>query len=150
MISPRARLCSAMSWLHRERNAPALDRFVRCGGGLFVLAALSFLAGWLLPDPATLRAFLDDREQPCLHIAWVARITTGEPDESGPILLVQTRWTREAQKSPWQDDDPCRQAQVLLRIPRIEESVYRRRGHEFLPLPERARPRLGAPGGDAS
>ena len=148
MISPRARLCSAMSWLRRERNAPALDRFVRRGGGLFVLVALSFLAGWLLPDPRTVRAFLHDSEEPCLRIVWVARITTGGSGEPGPILLVQTAWTRDARESPRKDEDPCRSSKVLLRLPPADDSLYHRRDGLLVPLrelPGREPPRLPIP-----
>ena len=136
----RNRSRSIRSWLLRERHAPVLDRLARRGGGLFVLAALALLAGWLLPDPRTLRAFLDDSEGPCLRIDWVARITTGEAEEPGPILLVQTEWVRDPEVPAPEDADACRTSQVLLRLPPLDDSIYRRQDGLLVPLRELAGP----------
>ena len=137
-----------MSWLLRGWHAPSLDRFLRRGGGLVVLAALSFAAGWLLPDPATLRAYLDDTSAPCFRIAWVARITTGEAGEPGPILLVQTEWNRDMTAPVGGAANSCRSSNVRLRLPPVTESIYRREDGRLVPVGEFARrrsPRLPIP-----
>lgn len=142
------RIRSAIVWLRRERHGPALDRLFRGSRGLFVLAGLSFLAGWLLPDPATLRAFIHASRVPCIRIAWVARITTGVADEPGPILLVQTEWIRDAHEPASEDADSCRSSNVLLRLPPADESLYHRRDGGLVPLRElgdRPVPRIPVP-----
>ena len=138
-------LRSVVSWLLRERHVLAFDRVVRRGGGLLVLAVTSFIAGWLLPAPSTLRAYLDG---PCFRIAWVARITTGESEELGPMLLVQTEWTRDGARPGPGRGDLCTATKVLLRLPPTPESLYRHQDGSFVPLRDlasRPRPRLPVP-----
>ena len=108
------------------------------GGALFVVGALFFLAGWLLPDP-----FPHER---CFRVAWVARITPGEAGEPGPILLIQTEWTGNGQRSGPGDEDPCTASEVLLSLPPLTESVYRRQDSLLVPRNEsRNRPPLRLP-----
>ena len=130
------------------RASPWIDAVVRRGGGLFILAALSFVAGWLLLDPATLRAYLRNSHEPCFRIAWVARITTGESEEPSPLVLIQTKWDRGRLNSDPKDKDSCRESEVLLSLPPLKESVYRRRDGVFVPLQksrDRSTPRLPIP-----
>ena len=118
---------------------------VRRGGNLLVLAALSFIAGWLIPDLRTLRTSLDG---PCFRIAWVARITTGASGELGPMLLVQTEWTRDGARPGPGRGDACTATNVLLRLPPTPESLYRHQDGSFVPLRDlasRPRPRLPVP-----
>ena len=140
-------LRSAFVCLLRERRScHCIDALVRRGGGLFVLAVLSFVAGWLLPDPATFRAYLRDAQGSCFRIAWVTRITTGESPDSGPILLLQTEWTGNGQRSGPGDEDPCTASEVLLSLPPLTESVYRRQDSLLVPRNEsRNRPPLRLP-----
>lgn len=126
--------CAVWAWTAREREcAHPVDVLVRRGGGLAAIAALSFIAGWLVPDPATLRDYLADASDPCFRIAWVVRVKTGEPEEPGPILLVQTAWTRDVPESGSADQDPCRASRVLLQLPPLEHSVYARQGGLLVP-----------------
>ena len=126
---------SASVWLlWTSDSAPVLDRLVRRGGGLFAIATLSFLAGWLLPDLAILRARFGDAPGGCFRIAWVARITTGVPEEPGPILLIQTAWTRDVPESGAHHDDPCRASEVLLALPPLKDRIYATRDGVFVAL----------------
>ena len=140
---------STFAWLLRERESTSvMHGFLRRGGGLFAIATLSLLAGWLLPDVATLRAHFGDPSWGCFRIAWVARITTSVPEEPGPILLIQTAWTRDVPESGAHHDDPCRASEVLLPLPPLKDSIYATRDGVFVPLVkpgDRPMPRLPVP-----
>ena len=141
--------CSTLAWLLRERESTsAMHGFLRRGGGLFAIATLSLLAGWLLPDIATLRAHLGDAPGGCFRIAWVPRITTGVPEEPGPILLIQTAWTRDVPESGAHDEDACRASEVLLALPPLKDSISATLDGVFVPLVkpgDRPMPRLPVP-----
>ena len=141
-----ARLRSVLVGLVREPcPGHSIDAVVRRGGGLLILTALAFVAGWLLPDPANFPVHLRDSREPCLRITWVARVTIGESEEPGPILLVHTEWTGNGQSSGPAHEESCTSSEVRLSLPPLSESVYRRRGGVFVPFRDpgdRPTPRL--------
>ena len=100
------------------------------------------------PTPPPSGAYLQNSHEPCFRIAWVARITTGESEEPSPLVLIQTKWDRGGLNSDPKDKDSCRESEVLLSLPALKESVYRRRDGVFVPLQksrDRSTPRLPIP-----
>ena len=132
-------LRSVTSRLNRERHAPVFDRFVRRGGGLLVLTALSVFAGWNLPR----LPFPDDSSpypaERCLRVVAVVRLATGRPEVPGPFLLLQTAWMQPAsrQGSPSRVFD-CESSERMLPLPPVHNRVFQRRGaaFELLPAPD--------------
>ena len=124
---------SVRSWFLGERDAPAFDRFVRRGGGLFVLTALSAFAGWNLPElPVSDDAPKYPAER-CLRVTAIVRLATGRPEVPGPFLLLQTAWTQDAS-----GHFDCEASDRVLPVPPVHNRVFVRRGaaFELLPAPD--------------
>ena len=122
----RRRVGSVRSWLLRERQAPAFDWFVRRGGGLFVVTALSAFAGWNLPELSVSDDAPKYPAERCLRVVAVVRLATGRPEVKGPFLLLQTAWTQDA--NPRFD---CEASYRVLPVPPVHNRVFRRRGAAF-------------------
>ena len=128
----RRRVRSVTSWLIGEREARMFDPFVRRGGGLLVLAALSAFAGWgftKYPGGGDGSQYPAER---CLRVVAVVRLATGRPELPGPFLLVQTAWTRDAAHAGSRSAAAeCDASERTLPVPPIHNRVFRRSGAVF-------------------
>ena len=131
----RRRVGSVRSWLLRERQAPAFDRFVRRGAGLLVLAVLAFLAGSSLPEFPVADDAPKYPGERCLVVVGVARLAVPGPAGAAPLMLVQTAWL-EARSQPDSssfDAAICEASDRVLPIPPIANLPFRREGAVFVP-----------------
>ena len=112
-----------------------------------VLPSLPVLDLALLPVFAAL-ILTPAKTTPRRHRVLAARVTTGEPEAPGPILLIQTAWTRDVPESGAHDEDACRASEVLLALPPLKDRIYATGDGVFVPLVkpgDRPTPRLPVP-----
>lgn len=116
-------------------------RRFRTGGAFVAVAIVAFVGGWLVPSLTGLAVHVHAFPERCFRIAWTARVTTGQAEELGPILLVQTAWASSSGRDKARFDrvDPCKVGEVQLRLPPVKDARYERRAGAYFPIGRRGR-----------
>lgn len=124
-----------LDWQFRERPASSLDRVVRRGGGLAVVAGLSFVAGWFLPEFRAVDDSSNHAFERCLVVVEVVRLAFRPTETPGPVLLVQTARYPGTPALPASsaDENRCDASERVLPVPPVAHVPFRRNGAVFVP-----------------